>query len=628
MEETFDGPVVPHLRAGGSSSSSQAQPRKPEPEKEKVAEMKDAPIECVLTFEELTVLCEPRVDFDNLELHGVNLKAEVAALGWERYFNRLPGPVYVKLVKEFWRKATCNDVQITSYILGQKIVITEISIAKLLGMENKRRKRFTNVDNQIRLVQKYANPHLFGNKVPKSDCKTKDLSAKMKVWHKILLMCINPRPTSNSPNYMNATQKCMLYYLDIKFKLCLPYFLFQYLKDAIKKSRTTTTSDKASIKYIPFGRMLSDIFIENGLVKFQKNSNCLDDLTVATGEAINVKTLSNMKLIEKIIVKPFKESPDELALRRIYVDGYPLWSKEDSPEAIVEYLNSLKDEGVDVDPEVFIRNLPETSSAEPPRKKKSKVETSEGDKKAKKKSIVPTTTSEPTDVTLRNYSPTTSKDFVFSQPKNPAIQSPSDPPIQDQMIVDQASEHLHSEAKTSAPVTSKASSSTLKRTPSNQALISFSSLEPHNLLEFLNCMTIEANIMIRNLLQELALAGIRRREEEENAALQVALEDELAEWIQAEAHYENVACEEGTRLAALLKKGKAPQMDSEPSGSASAQISSSIQIAPSASASPDLSAVAQQLASFQERFDKQEVFNKSVEAMFADILKRLPDPKP
>ncbi|XP_057417333.1 uncharacterized protein LOC130711645 [Lotus japonicus] len=60
---------------------------------------------------------------------------QVNLQGWSGYFNRLDGPIYNKLVVEFWKNVVCNDYYVVSHVLDKKIVISEESIAKLLGME-------------------------------------------------------------------------------------------------------------------------------------------------------------------------------------------------------------------------------------------------------------------------------------------------------------------------------------------------------------------------------------------------------------------------------------------------------------------------------------------------------------
>src|ERR1044072_5173501 len=75
-----------------------------------------------------------------------------------------------------------------------------------------------------------------------------------------VMRCIHPRPLNNSPDYINLYQRFLVYGIIMRQKICLPYVLFQYLKDCIHKSRTTADETKPpKIFYIPFGRLISDI---------------------------------------------------------------------------------------------------------------------------------------------------------------------------------------------------------------------------------------------------------------------------------------------------------------------------------------------------------------------------------
>src|SRR3954469_25967730 len=63
---------------------------------------------CSIPHEELEVLCETMVDFDNLLEHDFKTKAAMLVQGWSNYFERLVGPVYPLLVMDFWTHATCG----------------------------------------------------------------------------------------------------------------------------------------------------------------------------------------------------------------------------------------------------------------------------------------------------------------------------------------------------------------------------------------------------------------------------------------------------------------------------------------------------------------------------------------
>src|ERR1044072_4050261 len=93
-----------------------------------------AHIHCNLQAKDLQVLKELRVDFNNINSNGLDLRPEMIFQGWENYFARLHGTVYELLVKELWKQAECDDHYVVSHVLGRRIAITKKSIAELLGL--------------------------------------------------------------------------------------------------------------------------------------------------------------------------------------------------------------------------------------------------------------------------------------------------------------------------------------------------------------------------------------------------------------------------------------------------------------------------------------------------------------
>src|ERR1044072_6798557 len=93
-----------------------------------------AHIHCNIEAKDLQVLKELRVDFNNFAQNDMDLRIEMIAQGWENYFARLHGPVYEFLVKDFWRQAERDDHYVVSHVLGRRIIITEKTIAHLLGL--------------------------------------------------------------------------------------------------------------------------------------------------------------------------------------------------------------------------------------------------------------------------------------------------------------------------------------------------------------------------------------------------------------------------------------------------------------------------------------------------------------
>ena len=97
-------------------------------------EQYEEPIRTLLTpVDNLEVLSELIIDFESLQENGFNLYEDVTAQGWNRYFDRLLGPTFPILVKELWIHASSSNHQVTSYVMGKKIVITKDLIGKLIG---------------------------------------------------------------------------------------------------------------------------------------------------------------------------------------------------------------------------------------------------------------------------------------------------------------------------------------------------------------------------------------------------------------------------------------------------------------------------------------------------------------
>src|ERR1044072_3745462 len=140
----------------------------------------------------------------------------------------------------------------------------------------------------------------------------------------------------------------MLHCLIKHKKLCLPFLIFQYLRHMIIKSRTTTAGEGKKLPhYIPFGRILSDILVENGLVDALRDAQCTDELVASTGDTFDVKKLKNMGVLKEVIVDSESEDPKEVLKERMMVDGYPLWTKLDSSVALALHIFTMQQEGID-----------------------------------------------------------------------------------------------------------------------------------------------------------------------------------------------------------------------------------------------------------------------------------------
>ena len=97
-------------------------------------EQYEEPIRTLLTpVDNLEVLCELIIDFESLKENGFDLYEDIMAQGWNIYFDSLLGPTFPILIKEFWIHSTSSNHQVTSYVMGKKIMIIENLIGKLIG---------------------------------------------------------------------------------------------------------------------------------------------------------------------------------------------------------------------------------------------------------------------------------------------------------------------------------------------------------------------------------------------------------------------------------------------------------------------------------------------------------------
>ncbi|KAI5384283.1 hypothetical protein KIW84_071335 [Lathyrus oleraceus] len=249
--------------------------------------------------------------------NGVDLTEELRQQGWENYFQRLYGP----------------------------IVITEKSIASLLNMEKDGGRRIYNINPRSRRIAQEINPTIFKLNTEGNPSKNKELHQNLRVWLKIILGTIHHRPSSNSSDYINTNQKCILYCIHKGLKLCLPALLFRYLRDSVRETR----NNMKPRTYIPLGRLLSDVLIENGLVDHLEKNKLMEDLAIDTGKPLNARNLKSMGILKKIQVRPTLDTSwDALKDQRKLPHGLARFFKNEPRDAILFYMQRLKDEGVDI----------------------------------------------------------------------------------------------------------------------------------------------------------------------------------------------------------------------------------------------------------------------------------------
>jgi hypothetical protein len=331
-----------------------------------------------IPWKSLIVQVESPVDFASLKKYEVDMEGYVETQKLSGYFKMLNGPTYVNLVKDFWLRAeivngkpvkvagkqagskkkkmeielnptSFSSLEIRSEVMGIPVTITEEIIAKACRVDAEGRFQEI-VKTEDILLQSYCNLLLGGN--PKAK------TSEMKIHHRMLVKfctdCFFQRGGgSDQPNFQ---QKLAIYFMATQNKINFPRYVLDHLCWAINEG---TIKGR---KQVPYGRLLSEIFHQGGVLKVLKKSRDASDkcFKASTAEkTISSRTLHSMHY--------FKTAPkDEKWLEMITAESeiirdFPSIVKKSNPEiltkSVVEYV--LEEDASSQEVTTPIKNLKE-----------------------------------------------------------------------------------------------------------------------------------------------------------------------------------------------------------------------------------------------------------------------------
>ncbi|MCH88322.1 hypothetical protein A2U01_0009206 [Trifolium medium] len=187
------------------------------------------------------IIKEYTICLEELRSQGFNLQASVQRQGWENYFKMLDGPIYDKLVLEFWKNArvkskTSGTPEIKSKVVGHSVTITLSRIATAIGCPEE------GID-----IEKYKyNSGLTANIIKKlydfsdGQNETTLLKPLVSMWYKILVTNFLPKE-----KYINLSlniDKHFLYFLLMGHKISLPLTFLNHMKACIETSKSGRSS--------------------------------------------------------------------------------------------------------------------------------------------------------------------------------------------------------------------------------------------------------------------------------------------------------------------------------------------------------------------------------------------------
>lgn len=115
--------------------------------------------------------------------------------------------------------------------------------------------------------------------------------------------------------------------------------MFKYLRDSVKDTKNNMNPRK----YIPLGRLISNVLIESGLVDHLISLNLMEDVTADVGKPLKEKNMKSMGLIDRVTVKSTRLTSWEALKDHIdKADEMYLFSKIDPLEVISFYLQDLE----------------------------------------------------------------------------------------------------------------------------------------------------------------------------------------------------------------------------------------------------------------------------------------------
>lgn len=266
--------------------------------------------------DKLEVHCETFVNFDSFADNGFDFREIVKFQGWEKFFDRLLGPVFPVLVKEFWIHASVYPKVVVSSIMGTKYMVTEQLIRQLVGYKHEDVDYLPPARRDMEEI--YAEVFVFG----KHSNKIKDLKPHYKVWAKIFIGCIFHRKNTNSPDYINNEQIYMLYCIGTNIRIDLPHAIFEHLCTQVRETRDD--GKNRNRLWIGMGRLLFDILTKSGLVDHLYEAGEAEILRSICGKSLDGRSLFRLKLIDEVKAEPHDISQETIKKRRVKVQDFPL----------------------------------------------------------------------------------------------------------------------------------------------------------------------------------------------------------------------------------------------------------------------------------------------------------------
>jgi len=271
---------------------------------------------------DLTIQVERPIDFASLIKHGCDIVEFYEAQDLGGYFSMLNGPTYDSLVKHFWVRVSVYDkhaakleedqkvlidpslerktreemglepfmaTEIRSSIMGVHVFIDQETIAYVIGRACEGNFKDGLDNNKKSPWNEVVSETMFNSKKKGS---YNNLSMEKKMM--LTIQNENLLPKVGGSDQPSLEHRVFLHFFLKKEKANVPKYIFKHMIKTLKESQLNNRT------WIPYGRLISEIFYQGGLLRGLSETRGFtnDMLGTVTGKIINGATLANMKLIK------------------------------------------------------------------------------------------------------------------------------------------------------------------------------------------------------------------------------------------------------------------------------------------------------------------------------------------